>query len=193
MKRRSDLGKAFWLAVAIHVVMGIYADNLLAMKSSGMVPAFKTGESSVLLTLVPARENEPERTEPLKESVPEEAVLIEEPDEPEEEIVEEVLDDNDADLLKKGVEGSYSGNVDIRPRYPLGARLRGEEGSVTIGADINSSGRAENVLVLQSSGFRSLDRAAVYAVERVSFVASGRKSTVGGKFVQVFRFTLLDQ
>lgn len=188
MRSRNDMVTAFWLAVAAHALMFFFADGLLAMKSTSMVPIFKTGESSVLLTLMPAREDESEKMEP-QEPDPEDLLLIEKP---EEEIIEDVLEDNDADLLEKGVESVYEGNVDVRPRYPLGARLRGEEGVVRIGAYINALGRAEDVKVLKSSGYRALDRATVEAISRAKFVPSSPELTGGRRFIQDFRFELVE-
>lgn len=50
------------------------------------------------------------------------------------------------------------------PSYPALARRRGEEGRVTVRADIGSDGVPRNVVVEVSSGYASLDQAAVEAV-----------------------------
>ena len=57
----------------------------------------------------------------------------------------------------------------IKPRYPSGARRRGEEGSVTLNVRINASGRAVDVEITQSSGFPELDQAAKHAVQKARF------------------------
>ena len=57
----------------------------------------------------------------------------------------------------------------IKPRYPSGARRRGEEGSVTLNVEINASGRTRSVSVMESSGFAELDEAARQAVRKARF------------------------
>ncbi len=54
--------------------------------------------------------------------------------------------------------------------YPEGSRRRGESGTVVASADVDRLGRAGNLAIAQSSGFPSLDRAALEAVERARFV-----------------------
>ena len=75
------------------------------------------------------------------------------------------------------VGGASSGRIDqpprprqnIKPRYPAGARRRGEEGAVTLDVVIDSSGRARQVVVAESSGFKELDEAAKRAVSGARF------------------------
>lgn len=57
----------------------------------------------------------------------------------------------------------------IKPRYPAGARRRGEEGAVTLNVEINASGRARDVSIAKSSGFSVLDNAAKQAVSKARF------------------------
>jgi len=52
------------------------------------------------------------------------------------------------------------------PSYPMEARLRHEEGLVQVKVKIGANGNVERVEVLQSSGHKSLDDAAVSAVQR---------------------------
>jgi protein TonB len=99
--------------------------------------------------------------------------------------------DNDGDLLAKGVESSWAGLSEIRPRYPLGARVRGEEGVVRVTAEITAAGRAQNARVAASSGHAALDRAAVDAVTRARFAARGT-SPVPGQVTLSFRFQLVE-
>jgi protein TonB len=49
-------------------------------------------------------------------------------------------------------------------RYPQSARLNGQEGKVVLKAVIRSDGELAEVLVLRSSGYEALDRAAIEAV-----------------------------
>lgn len=61
----------------------------------------------------------------------------------------------------------------IFPRYPMGARLRGEEGPVRLRARVDGRGWPVEVTVVESSGFFALDAAAVKAVKGARFVAPG--------------------
>ena len=63
----------------------------------------------------------------------------------------------------------------IKPRYPSGARRRGEEGSVTLDVDISASGRARSVSIAESSGFAELDEAAKQAVKKARFTPGKNK------------------
>lgn len=74
----------------------------------------------------------------------------------------------------------------IRPDYPRGARLRGEQGDVVLEVDVNEAGTVDDVRVVASSGFAELDAAAVAAVRKARFVpgrsgASAVASSVGLK------------
>jgi protein TonB len=82
--------------------------------------------------------------------------------------------------------------VDIHPTYPLGARLRGEEGVVIVRVTVNNAGRAEKVEVMKSSGFASLDESAVDAMKKARFVAKNGGVINGGQVTLPFRFRLVD-
>ena len=86
----------------------------------------------------------------------------------------------------------FLGLDDIRARYPLGARMRGEEGVVSVRVIVNAKGRADRVEVTESSRFPSLDRAAVEAVKRARFVTEGGIPAAGGEAALAFRFKLVD-
>lgn len=55
------------------------------------------------------------------------------------------------------------------PEYPSDARSRGRSGVVHLEVDVDADGRVEAVRVVESSGTRSLDRAAVRAISRWKF------------------------
>lgn len=57
----------------------------------------------------------------------------------------------------------------IRPRYPLGSRLRGEEGLVVVHAYLSPEGIVRNVDIAESSGYPALDEAARRAVRSARF------------------------
>jgi|GEM_PF-1147202 len=77
-----------------------------------------------------------------------------------------------ADAFRQGVSGSVRMKSEIRPYYPLGARLRGEEGAVTLRVWVNDSGRARRCEVVRSSGYPALDQSAVDAARRARYVST---------------------
>lgn len=57
----------------------------------------------------------------------------------------------------------------IMPKYPRASRKRGEEGVVQVEVEVNEEGQVENASVSTSSGFSSLDEAALEAVKSARF------------------------
>jgi protein TonB len=91
-----------------------------------------------------------------------------------------------------GIEGPISLRRDIKPRYPLGARQRGEEGTVVLETSVAPDGRASAVAVVSSSRFAELDRAAVKAVEQAAFnpaTEDGRIVEAQARITIIFRLT----
>ncbi len=93
-------------------------------------------------------------------------------------------------------DGGAAGRIDaqpsldraIRPIYPLGARRRGEEGTVVLDVKVADDGRAGGVTLVRSSGFPELDRAA----ERAAAQARFNPATRGGRPVEsAARLTLV--
>ena len=81
--------------------------------------------------------------------------------------------------------------IDAEAVYPLGARLRGEEGAVRILVRINPDGRIDDLEIIESSGFTALDRAAERAVRRTRFAPASRKDQpVAGELTITIRFSL---
>lgn len=167
--------------------------------AGAVVPAFQQGESSLEFTLL-STEIKPEVPQPVvplpqpavhienpvpvvvSEMVP---VSTNEQVQPELEgisalapVTQEVAtqgpdrpgENADADDLKKGVEGGASPASVIRPVYPVGSRLRGEEGSVVMSVKVDVAGEVRGVVVLESSGYSGLDNAAEKAVKRTRFI-----------------------
>jgi protein TonB len=60
----------------------------------------------------------------------------------------------------------------VQPRYPESARDRGIEGVVRCECDVLCDGSVGDVRVVESSGFASLDAAAVAVVKRWTFAAA---------------------
>ncbi len=77
---------------------------------------------------------------------------------------------------------------EIRPDYPKGARLRGEEGAVVLELHVTSRGRADVVRVVGTSGFEELDLAAVKAVKAARFTPA---KASGANVDSTARLTLL--
>lgn len=76
----------------------------------------------------------------------------------------------------------------IRPIYPLSARRKGQEGSVTCLVHVTERGKAERVEVVRSSGHGSLDEAAVRAIRKARFTPA-RKN--GERVASETRLTFL--
>lgn len=94
--------------------------------------------------------------------------------------------------------GGSSGHIDahpalerpIRPAYPMGARRRGEEGTVILDAVVTADGRSSSVTLVSSSGFPDLDRAAERAVAQARFkpgVRDGRSVESSARLTLIFR------
>ena len=75
----------------------------------------------------------------------------------------------------------------ISPKYPRGARRRGEEGVVEVMATVGADGGVSSVEVVKSSGYGELDAAACDAVGKASFVPA---QVNGENTVSVARVTL---
>ena len=66
---------------------------------------------------------------------------------------------------------------DRPPAYPESARRRGQQGRVILQVDVSPDGLPTTVSVMQSSGFPTLDAAALAAVQRWRFVPATRGGT----------------
>jgi TonB family protein len=58
---------------------------------------------------------------------------------------------------------------EIVPRYPYGARMRGEAGRVTVHVRVSDKGVVESVEVVKGSGHPALDDSAVTATKKARF------------------------
>src|SRR5690349_14094490 len=56
--------------------------------------------------------------------------------------------------------------TNVSTQFPVKSQLRGEHGAVRLSVALNANGRASAVEVVESSGYRSLDRAAVGSVRK---------------------------
>lgn len=77
------------------------------------------------------------------------------------------------------------------PRYPVMARMRGQEGMVLVSAEVNSDGTVGAARVKLSSGHQSLDKSAVEAVSRWVFKPGMKMGVPVAMWVDVpIRFAL---
>jgi len=77
------------------------------------------------------------------------------------------------------------------PRYPRTARRRGAQGTVVLSVYVDEQGRAANLWIFESSGYRVLDNAALEAVKKWSFEPGRKGDTRVAMWVNVpVRFEL---
>jgi len=60
-------------------------------------------------------------------------------------------------------------NQQLRPRYPIRAIRRGEQGTVQLKVLVGPDGSVQQVQIESSSGYRDLDRSAMQAVRKYHF------------------------
>jgi protein TonB len=87
---------------------------------------------------------------------------------------------------------SPKANFIIRPVYPLSARRRGEEGRVEVQVRVDARGNVTTAQVVRSSGYTSLDEAALRSVKRAHFSPARRGPTpvpATTKLAIIFRLT----
>ncbi len=60
------------------------------------------------------------------------------------------------------------------PEYPRSARRRGDEGTVVLRVTVSAAGLPQQIQIRSSSGFQTLDQAAIDAVEGWRFIAARR-------------------
>jgi TonB family protein len=184
-----DLSIGILASFCIHALVGIYGlGTILARwEENRILPEFRHGFSSIDVNLVSVM---PESVEPEvipldPEVLPVEEEPVEPPEEPEA-VPEQVI-------LDEGVEqGDPEVTTDVKPSYPIGSRMRGEEGVVSIRVWIDSAGRARRAEVIETSGYAALDRAGLKAAKKAYFRDS-KGSLVNSRETEItFNFTLLD-
>ena len=89
--------------------------------------------------------------------------------------------DSSATKPKYGVKGMSN----PAPRYPYKSRARGEQGKVILRVVVNRKGRADEVTVVESSGFSRLDKAATKAVKKWRFQPARNNGLTARGVVQV--------
>lgn len=213
--RRTGISVAFLFAVALHAAAGFGLSHMLSNRN-GIYPVFSIGTASVSLTLVqprpavvepakpveqapavqptPAAEPVPPAPDTKPDQITPEKPVSAQPDSNDRtggDDVSETAPDSDSNLSQQGVESLYVGLSDIRPSYPIGSRMRGEEGVVAVDVQVNSSGHAQDIEVTRSSGHPALDHAAIDAVKKARFVTRDGTGPAA-KLALSFRFKLTD-
>jgi TonB family protein len=183
--RKTHLVGAFLISLALHAVAGMCAAKWISLKATNPKPVFRRGESSVMVTFLPlpatkAPEPVGQQTDATPDSLRDAGSR--------EEQTEILMREVDGDPFEKGVASVLAGDTEIRPRYPFGSRIRGEQGIVTLAVTIGRPGRAEKIEVVDSSGHCALDRSAMDAVRKAQFTGD-RNSPCQTRFT--FRFELL--
>ena len=83
--------------------------------------------------------------------------------------------------------------LDRPPAYPEMARRRGQQGRVVLHVNVSAEGMPVTVAVVETSGFASLDAAAMSAVQRWRFMPATRAGTAVPAVAEVpVRFRLTD-
>ncbi len=180
--RRSDKWLSAGLALLLHAALVFGGGRLLVEEARYGVAA---GLSSVEVDLVaapPAPEAAPaEALAPPVPAVPspqaETASLPEPPQAAPKPVVSgdgsSPVPGKDATTLRAGAGAVSGASADYLrnppPRYPEASRRAGEEGVVLLAVSVNRNGRPSSVALSRTSGFPSLDRAAIEAVRRWRF------------------------
>lgn len=100
------------------------------------------------------------------------------------------LSQDDAAPSSSPAEGALRPVITIEPEYPVDARTRGVEGSVTVEFVVTASGGVEDVRVTESSPAGVFDQAALAAVRRWRYGADAERETT--VLTERLRFALTD-
>lgn len=208
MHRLIDFLICFSVALLLHGLLIVGALRLWALRPPELRPLFQSGEVSLAVTVVAAAADERRITGAQAQT--KEAAKGQSPDSFEPVTAAQgslKLSTNPpaaraantnppsppADARNQGVIGAVRGKSEIRPYYPLGSRLRGEEGAVTIHVWVKPSGRAHRCEVVRSSGFPMLDQAALDAVRQAHYVATQPGAwRAEAETILTFRFKLTE-
>lgn len=197
MIRRDPLPYAGLVSIALHAGLLLLLNHLLAFQHPfTLAPPFTPGPVSIDIRPVPTP------LTPIPEPVPEprvtEAPVAMEPVQttpapPESDPQPPAPPQPVLEQAEESAVGVIEENPHplepIAPVYPLGARHRGEEGVVTITAVLSPEGRVLDARTAQSSGYESLDRAALKAMRRARFnIPSSQINT--STVSLVFQFSL---
>jgi len=160
------------LSIAIHIAM-------LSSRSIYVPPQplLESGRTVIQLTLLPAPSTDQSAPVALPSDAPVEHTIqpVPEPaltaaEQPVEQPAPEPAAAQDATMEEeKGVIADAMPTGAFHPDYPRISRRRGEEGMVVLSVHVLADGTVGSVTVLQSSGYRRLDTAAVKGAQQTTF------------------------
>jgi protein TonB len=103
--------------------------------------------------------------------------------------------EQDASLIQeKGVTTEAHATETASPTYPRLSRKRGEEGTVTLSIEVFANGNAGKIKIIQSSGHRRLDQAALKAAQRTQFAPAQKSGKAISSTTQLsFTFRLTEE
>ena len=197
--------KPFYRPAEAHIDSGATAIELTLMPSIAStaaapepvqpVPQTEPPEP-VELHPEPIQASEPQSTEP---EIPEPEII--DPPEPAEapaepaktERVDAIAQDGSVEEDKGAVTEAAVQSA-CRPVYPGMSRRRNEEGIVVLSVDVDAAGVGSNIQIVQSSGHRRLDKAAVKALKKARFSPATRfGKPVASTLTRTFNFQLSDE
>ncbi len=158
------------ISIVVHIFAVIwlfYAQNNILYVENG-IRSSDYSSLSINLNKKPASKPKPliQKFEPVKENI---VIEVEEIQEESEKVIEQIP------VVQNAV---FEGNR-TPPTYPKRALRMHQEGVVLLKALVNEKGKIQNVIIIRSSGFNSLDKSAVNAVWNWKF----RPTYINGKSV----------
>lgn len=191
---------AIVLSLALHVA-ALYGKG----SHTPPVPTLEQGRTVVHLTLVPSIASQAAAPELPAEPTPEPEPQVEHPavaglpalpDPVPEKPTETATVDSPEQVASlqedKGVISEAALSGAFRPAYPRISHRRGETGTVTLSIQVLSDGSVGNIALLQSSGHRRLDEAALKAARKTTFTPAtqlGRRIDSTTELSFTFRLT----
>ena len=165
---RWPIGVGLLLSIAIHAAV-LNSRNLYTPP----IPHMATGRTVVQLTLLPSMDRM------ASVAAPDEATLHQETISTATEVTQqtapaESIEQMAAPIDNKGVIAEAVATGTFHPAYPRISKRRGEEGTILLSVQVLRNGSAGQVEMLQSSGFRRLDEAAVNAALQTTFTPAVR-------------------
>lgn len=81
-----------------------------------------------------------------------------------------------------------------KPGYPRLSRIHGEEGSTILSIEIHADGELGHIEVVQSSGYKRLDKAAIKSIKKAGFIPAQKNGrSISSKKQIAFRFNLEEE
>jgi protein TonB len=162
------------LSIAVHAAI-LYNRSL----DTPPLPHMATGRTVVQLTLIPSINQSAGTLEsafipkPVASSLPSETITTA-AEVPYETVADESIEQEAALEEDKGIMTEAVTAGVFHPAYPRISKRRGEEGTVLLSVRVRKNGSVAKADILQSSGFRRLDEAAVKGAIQTTFTPARR-------------------